>query len=121
VADATDLANGLLARSASPSVIIFSADHFILPFCQITNRHNNAMACKAICDSTAHILSTHPDTTLSICWLPGKISFHLLERLQNIAVEAASHTTPDLNLSNPTPTALQITANQVALKEWELV
>jgi hypothetical protein len=64
---------------------------------------------------------TNPDMTISIRWIPGKMSFQPLERLQTLAVEATAHAVPDLDLTTPTPTALKIRAKQKALTEWEQV
>jgi hypothetical protein len=83
--------------------------------------HNNAEACRAICNSVVLILDTHTDTTLSIDWIPGKISFHPLKHLQEIAIEAASGAAPDLDLSTPTPEALCVLARNKALLEWKQV
>ena len=94
VADTTALAKDLLGIFPSSSVMIFTADHFVLPYCQITDRHDNARACRAICDSTAAILDTHINTTLSLGWLPGKTLFHPLEHLQELTIEAAALTPP---------------------------
>jgi hypothetical protein len=66
VAVATDLAKDLLATSPSHSVMLFTADHFVLSYCQVTNHHDNATTCRAICNTAANILSTHPNTSLSI-------------------------------------------------------
>jgi hypothetical protein len=106
VADAVALAKDLLANSPSSSVSVLTADLYVLPYCQVIDRHDNAMACKAICDSAATILFTHPDTVLAIGWIPGKISFQPLEWLQTIAIEATAHANPDLVLAPPTPSAL---------------
>ena len=118
VADATALAKDLLGIFPSSSVMIFTADHFVLPYCQITDRHDNASACRAICNSTAAILDTHTNTTLSLGWLPGKTSFRPLERLQELAIEAAALAPPDLDLSNPSPEALRVLAKNKALEAW---
>jgi hypothetical protein len=76
VADAASLTKGLLVESISPPTItIFTADQYVLPYCQITDCHNNATACKAICNSVASILFMHPNTMLAICWILGKTSF----------------------------------------------
>jgi hypothetical protein len=106
VANAADLAKDTLAGSPSSSVTILTADHFVLPYCQITDHHDNATACRAICDTAATILSTHPTTTLSIRWIPGKMSFQPLERLQNIVIAVAAQAAPDLLITAPTPDAL---------------
>jgi hypothetical protein len=66
VSDGAGLAKDLLAGSPSPSVTILSTDHFVLPYFQITDRHDNAVACRAICDTVAATLSTHPTAALSI-------------------------------------------------------
>jgi hypothetical protein len=106
VADATTLAEDILANAPSTSITILTADHCVLPYCQITERHDNATACRAICDTVGAILTTHTNMNLSIRWIPGKLSFYPLEHLQSITIEATLHTTPDLNLSAPTPEAL---------------
>jgi hypothetical protein len=102
VADAADLTRDLLADSPSPSVSILTADHIVLPYCQVTDRHDNAEACKAICDTISDLLATHPASTCAIRWLPGTASFLPLERLQNIATDEAAHTAPDLLITAPT-------------------
>jgi hypothetical protein len=107
VTDATALAKDLLGIFPSSSVMILTTDHYILPYCQITDCHDNAEACRAICNSVAAILDTHMSTMLSLGWIPGKTSFHPLECLQELAIEAAAFTPPDLNLSNPSSEALQ--------------
>jgi hypothetical protein len=90
VADAADLAKDLLAGSPSPSpsVKIFTTDHYVLPYCQVTDCHNNAKTCRAICDTAADILSTYPAMTLSINWIPGKCSFRPLEQIRTSVATA---------------------------------
>jgi hypothetical protein len=43
-----------------------TADQYVIPYCQVTDRHNNATTCRAICDIVSSILAMHPDMTLSI-------------------------------------------------------
>jgi hypothetical protein len=119
LADATTLVEDIMANSPSTSITLLMADHFILPYCQITDCHNNAATCRAICDTIGTILTTHTNMKFLICWIPGKLSFYPLEHLQTITVEAMRHTTSDLNLLPPTPEALQLVANHKALKEWK--
>jgi hypothetical protein len=104
----------------SSSVMILTTDHYILPYCQITDHHDNAEACRAICDSVAVILDTHMSMTLSLGWIPGKTSFYPLECLQELAVEAAALAPSNLNLSNPSSEALHAQAKNKALEDWGL-
>jgi hypothetical protein len=91
LADTACLAKDLLVGSSSPSSIsILTADHLVLPYCQITDHHNNTMTCRTICNLVSAILATHTTTILSISWIPSKISFRLLEHLMTIGVEAAA-------------------------------
>jgi hypothetical protein len=69
VADAATLAKDILVNSPSTSVTLLMADHFILPYCQITDHHDNAMTCRTICNTTATILDTYTSTSLSMLWL----------------------------------------------------
>jgi hypothetical protein len=121
VADAADLARELLAGSPSPSVSLLTADHFVLPYCQVTDRHDNAEACKAICDTISDLLATHPASTCAIRWFPGTASFLPLERLQNIAIDAAARTAPDLLIAAPTVEALRVISRQEAFTDWEQI
>jgi hypothetical protein len=66
LANATELVKDLLAGSVSCLVTIFSADHHVLPYCQITDRHDNTEVCRVICDTAVDILLTHQTTNLSI-------------------------------------------------------
>jgi hypothetical protein len=101
------LAKDLLVGSSSPSSIsILTADHLVLSYCQITDHHNNATTCRTICDLVSAILATHTTTTLSISWIPGKISFRPLECLMTIRVEAAAQATLDFLTTAPTPNVL---------------
>jgi hypothetical protein len=121
LADAASLAKDLLVGSSSPSsILILTADHLVLPYCQITDCHNNAMTCRTICDSVSAI-AAHTTTTLSISWIPSKISFRLLECLMTIGVEAAAQATLDFLTTAPMPNALQTKAWQTAINDWESV
>jgi hypothetical protein len=104
--DATALVEDIVANSPSTSITLLMADHFVLPYCQITDCHDNAATCRAICDTVGTILTTHTNMKFSIRWILGKLSFYPLECLQTIMVEATRHSTSDLNLSAPTPEAL---------------
>jgi hypothetical protein len=121
VADAASLARDLLAGSPSPSISILSADHFVLPYCQVTDRHDNADSCKAICDTIMDLLATHPASTCTIRWIPGKASFLPLERLQNIAIDAAARAAPDLIITTPTIEALRVASRQQSITDWEQI
>jgi hypothetical protein len=119
LADATELVKDLLAGSVLRSVTVFSADHHVLPYCQITDRHDNTEVCRAICDMAADILLTHQTTNLSIRWIPGTASFNLLKRLQVIAIKAAARVPPDLIITAPTTESLRDLARHTALSDWE--
>jgi hypothetical protein len=121
VVDAAVLARNLLMNSLSPSITLLTANQYVIPYCQVTDHHDNTTTCRAICDTVLLILAMHPDTTLSIWWIPGKISFQPLERLQAITIEATAHVIPDLNLAAPSTEALQVLARHEALLEWEKV
>jgi hypothetical protein len=94
------------------------ADYYVLSYYQIMDHHDNAETCRAICDTMVSILDTHTDMTLSIGWIPGKISFHPLKHLQEITVKAVTSTTLDLGLSAPTLEALHILARNSTTLEW---
>ena len=64
VMDAAGLARDVLAGSPSASVSLFSADHLVLPYCQVTDRHNNVKACSTTCDTISDMLSTHLTSNL---------------------------------------------------------
>jgi hypothetical protein len=64
--DASGLARELLTTSMASSVIIYTVDHQVIPWCLITDRHDNTLACRLISDTLANILYKHPNTMISI-------------------------------------------------------
>jgi hypothetical protein len=66
VADAAVLARNLLTNSSSPSITLLTADQYVIPYCQVTDCHNNTTTCRAICNTMSSILAMHPDMILSI-------------------------------------------------------
>jgi hypothetical protein len=119
--DATTLAKNLLTTSPSSSIIIYTADHFVIPWCQTTDRHDNAKACRAVCDTIADILFTHGDTTLSIRWIPGHGSFLPLKRLTEVASAAAGEAEQEPQPAAATIAALQAGARTKSLENWEQI
>jgi ribonuclease HI len=101
--DATTLARDMLTTSPAPSVVIYTADHFVIPWCQTTDRHENAKACRAVCNTIAEVLFTHAEVVLSIKWIPGHSNFHPLTRLAEVATSAAREAAPN---PQPTPTTV---------------
>jgi hypothetical protein len=118
--EATTLAKNLLITFPLASVIIYTADHFIIPWCQTTDRHENAKACRAVCNTVADILFTHEATTISIKWIPGHNKFHPLNRLLEIATATAARETERApQPAAATITALKVATRNKALTEWE--
>ena len=119
--DAATLTRNLLIISPASSVTIYTADQFVIPWCQTTDRHDNAKACRAVCNTIADILFTHVNTTLSIKWIPGHGNFHPLKRLLEVATAAAREVEPDPRPPPASIAALQADARARALTEWEQV
>jgi hypothetical protein len=88
--DATLLTKTILTTSPASSIIIYTTDHFVISWCQTTDRHDNTAACRAVCNTVAEILFAHVCTTVSIKWIPGHGSFHPLKRLMEVAGTAAN-------------------------------
>jgi hypothetical protein len=112
--DAVSLARNSLIISPAPSVIIYTADHFTIPWCLTMDRYDNMKVCKTVCNLVAEILFSYLDTTLAIKWIPGYGSFHPLKRLMEVAQVVAAELAPPAPLST-TPTALQATTQAQAL------
>jgi hypothetical protein len=94
--------NQLLLTSHVQSVLImYTVDHHIISWCQITDRRDNAAAYKVVCDTIADILFPHPATSVSIRWVPGSASFRPLKLLQEIATEAAAIADPAPTITAP--------------------
>jgi hypothetical protein len=121
LADATKLAKNILDTDLSNSVIIYMANHQIILWCLTTDRHDNALMCRMIRETLSTILFNHPNTNISIRWIPGTASFHPLKCLLEVATAAATA----VNLTDPQPpptiAALKSTAKSHALQEWEWV
>ena len=119
--DIATLTKTTITTFSTSSVIIYTADYFVIPWCQTMDRHDNALACRAICNLVAEILFVHTNTTLSIRWIPGNSSFHPLKHLIEVASTVANKWTP-APLSPPTTiAALQAEAHTQSLKDWEQV
>jgi hypothetical protein len=119
--DAVELAKDLLTTSTTNSVIIYTADHQIIPWCLTTDRHDNAAACKAVCELISTILFDHPGTTISVRWIPGSTSFLLLKHLLEVATASAAASDPTEPQAPATIAALKQKAKLDALKVWEKV
>jgi hypothetical protein len=119
--DATELTKNILTTSPARSVIIYTADHQVIPWCLITDRHNNTLACRVVSKTLSNILFNHPNTSMSIKWIPGSARFYPLKRILEVATEAAG--TVDLTEQQPPPSimALKHSAKLQALSEWEQV
>jgi hypothetical protein len=119
--DAATLTRNLLITSPKSSVIIYTADHFAIPWCQATDRHDNAKACRMVCDTIANILFTHANTAVSIRWIPGHGSFHPLKRLMEVASAAAAETEPDPQPQAAMIATLKADARAQSLADWEQI
>jgi hypothetical protein len=119
--DVTTLARDMLTTSPAPSVVIYTADHFVIPWCQTTDRHENVKACRAVCNTIAEVLFTHAEVVLSIKWIPGHSNFHPLTRLVEVATSVAREAAPNLQLTPTTVAALQAATVTKAISEWEQV
>jgi hypothetical protein len=64
--DAVELTKDMLSDSPTRSVLIYTADHHVIPWCTNTGRHNNTTASRMISEALATILFKHPNTTVSI-------------------------------------------------------
>ena len=111
----------MLTSSPSPSVTVYTANQHIIPWCQTTDRHDNAAACKSICDTTADIHFTFPGTSMAIRWVPGSASFSPLKRLQEIALDAATAADPTHHPAAKSIAALREDARRQVLSDWEQV
>jgi hypothetical protein len=117
---AAELAKLTLASSPSLSVLIYTADHLVLPYCQITDRHDNAAACRTVCSFITDSLVSHPDTSITLQWMPGTASFQPLKRIQEIAIEAAARVPQgEAVLTSPTIPALRDISRRKAFLDWE--
>jgi hypothetical protein len=84
-----------------------------------TKRHDNVMMCKAICESLAVILFNHPDTNISISWIPGTTGIPPLKHILEIASTTAATVDPMGQDTPPTIAALREKAKHQALEEWK--
>jgi hypothetical protein len=73
--------------------------------------------CKVVCDTVCDILFTRPNTSVSILWVPGTVSFNPLKRLQEITSDVAAVATLGHHPPAPTITALQDNARHQALSD----
>jgi hypothetical protein len=119
--DATELAKDMLVTSPTSSVIIYTANHQVIPWCLITDRHNNALACRKINEMLATILFNHPNTTVSIRWIPGSASFHPLKRILEVAINAATNANPAIPQAPPSIAALKQSVKLKSLEDWEKI
>jgi hypothetical protein len=117
--DTSGLAKELLATSTASSVIIYMVDHQVIPWCLITDRHDNALASRLISDTLANILYEHPDTTISIRWIPGSASFQPLKHILEVATVVAASANPANSQTPPTVAALRQMAKDKSLEDWE--
>jgi hypothetical protein len=119
VVDAVELAKTTLAGAPAHAVTILTADHQIILWLLITDKHNNAAVCRSICESLAFTLFDHPNTMVTISWIPGSTGFLPLKHILEIASNAAAMV--DLTEQHPPPTivALQHEAKLKALEDWE--
>jgi hypothetical protein len=90
--DAVELTRHILTTPPANSATIYTVNHQILPWCMSTKRHDNTLTCKAICESLTMILFDHPDTNISISWIPGMTGIlplnHILEVASTVAAMA---------------------------------
>jgi hypothetical protein len=119
--DAMELARDMLTTSTANSVIIYIADHQIIPWCLTTDRHNNVTACKVVCEIISTILFNHPNTTISISWIPGSTGFLPLKHLLDIATAMAAISDPTELQAPSTIAALKHKAKLDVLSEWEQI
>jgi hypothetical protein len=92
--DAIELTKDVLVTYPTGLVIIYTADHQVIPWCLISDRHDNALACRRINKMLTTILFNHPNTMVSIRWIPGLASFHPLKCILEVAVDTATNTNP---------------------------
>jgi hypothetical protein len=76
-----------------------TADHQIILWLLITDKHDNVAVCRSICESLAFTLFNHPDMMVTISWIPGSTGFLPLKRILEIASNAAA--TVDLTEQHP--------------------
>jgi hypothetical protein len=119
--DAIELAKEVLTTSTADSVTIYTVDHQVIPWYLVTNRHDNALACRSISQTLVEILFEHPNTMASIRWTLGSVSFHPMKHI----LEVATTTAADANLNNlqapPIVVALRQAARTKALNKWEKI
>jgi hypothetical protein len=121
LADTAKLAKNILDTNPSNSVTIYMADHQVILWCLTTDKHDNALTCRTIRETLSTILFNHPNTNISIRWIPGTASFHPLKRLLEVATAAAAAVNPSDPQPPPTIAALKSAAKSCALQEWERV
>jgi hypothetical protein len=119
--DATELAKDVLITSLTSSVIIYTTDHQVIPWCLISDRHNNALACRRINKTLTTILFNHPNTTVSIRWIPGLASFHPLKHILEVAIDAATNANPAIPQAPLSIAALKQSAKLKSLEDWEKI
>jgi hypothetical protein len=116
--DATELAEEMLTTSLADSLLIYTADHQVIPWCLITDQHDNALACRSISQTLTKILYDHPNTTASIRWIPGSAGFHPLKCILEVATAAATDANPNVPQAPHTITAIRQEAKANAIKDW---
>jgi hypothetical protein len=95
---AAELAKNVLITSPASSVAIYTTDHQIIPWIMNTDRHDNILVCRMICNTLATTLFNHPDTTISISWIPDSASFLLLKCILGITTETVANISkPDMH------------------------
>jgi hypothetical protein len=114
--DTTELAKNILDTAPSNLVIIYMADHQIIPWCLTMDRHDNTLVCRTIGETLSTILFNHLNTNISIRWILGTASFHPLKHLLEVATAAVA--TMDLAAPQP-PLPLQHSSSPLSLKPFK--
>jgi hypothetical protein len=92
--DAVELTKHILTSSLVNSVMIYTANHQVILWCLTTDRHDNAVACRAVCESLSTTLFDHPNTSLTIRWIPRSAGFLPLKCILKVAMASAAATDP---------------------------
>jgi hypothetical protein len=121
IVDTVELARNMLTISPASTVSIYTADHQIILWLLIMDRHDNAAACKAICKLLVMTLFKHLDMTVSISWIPRSANFIPLKWI----LEKATAEVAAADLANcHTPCTIAVLKHEAklqALTEWEQV
>jgi hypothetical protein len=117
--DTTILAKNLLITSPTSFIIIHTADHFTIPWCQTMDRHDNVKACRAVCNTIADTLFMNENVMVLIRWIPGHNSFQPLKCLLEVATSSVREADPAPPPVGATIATLYTTAWTKSLIDWE--